>query len=276
MSEPVGPLPTPRGLVAKLAAVMAGIKHVPKRGRNAFHGYDYATEADIADAVREGLAEQGVMIFPSVEKLEWRSVETKSGAQAVATLHVRFCVTDGVETREFLMLGEGQDGGDKATYKAMTGAQKYMLLKLFLISTGDDPEADDAPRKPEAPKPAPAKRASSTADHPPLPPREPGDDDEPTRSPKGAMMPPCPHCKSSKAVIKNRFTAGEYVCWEKSTRGKGCGRKFSQSSPTETKPATEPPECPACGSAEAVQSSAPGEYLCTKSAGGCGQEWRSR
>src|SRR5262249_31856915 len=40
--------------------------------------------------------------------------------------------------------GEGLDGGDKAPYKAMTGALKYALLQSFLLATGDDPEDERA------------------------------------------------------------------------------------------------------------------------------------
>ena len=36
--------------------------------------------------------------------------------------------------------GQGIDAGDKAPYKAMTGALKYALLQSFLLATGDDPE----------------------------------------------------------------------------------------------------------------------------------------
>jgi hypothetical protein len=36
--------------------------------------------------------------------------------------------------------GQGLDVGDKAPYKAMTGALKYALLQSFLLATGDDPE----------------------------------------------------------------------------------------------------------------------------------------
>jgi hypothetical protein len=39
--------------------------------------------------------------------------------------------------------GEGADAGDKAPYKAMTGALKY-VLQSFLLSTGDDPEDERA------------------------------------------------------------------------------------------------------------------------------------
>jgi hypothetical protein len=40
--------------------------------------------------------------------------------------------------------GQGLDPGDKAPYKAMTGALKYALLQSFLLATGDDPE-DERP-----------------------------------------------------------------------------------------------------------------------------------
>jgi hypothetical protein len=44
-------------------------------------------------------------------------------------------------------IGTGNDKnkngvGDKGTYKALTGANKYLLFKLFQIETGDDPEKD--------------------------------------------------------------------------------------------------------------------------------------
>lgn len=156
-------------LVEKLAAVMAQVKHVPKSGWNDFHKYKYATEADITDCVRAAMAERGVMLIPSVEKTEWRTVQNKSGAQEViATLTVRFMATDGKDKIEFFAIGEGQDRGDKATYKAMTGAVKYALLKLFLIPTGDDPEKEES-EKPAARRPQ--QRAAPRL--PPPPPPEP-------------------------------------------------------------------------------------------------------
>src|SRR4029079_18402967 len=32
--------------------------------------------------------------------------------------------------------GYGDDAGDKGVYKALTGAEKYLLMKTFLVSTG--------------------------------------------------------------------------------------------------------------------------------------------
>ena len=39
-------------------------------------------------------------------------------------------------------MGQGTDKGDKAVMKANTAALKYALAGIFLISWGDDPEAD--------------------------------------------------------------------------------------------------------------------------------------
>lgn len=145
---PTGPivlLPAKKSLVSKLAEVMGEVGRVAKNGRNNFHGYDYATEADISDSVRGGLAARGIMIVPSVEKTEWEKIPVKGGEQKLCTLTVCFTVMDGESGESFKLtvIGQGADNSDKATYKAMTGAEKYMLLKLFMIPTGDDPERDD-------------------------------------------------------------------------------------------------------------------------------------
>lgn len=133
-------------LIRKLAEVMGTVGHVPKSGRNTFHNYDYATEADIVAAVRTGMSERALMLIPNVQKTEWTVVDrAKGGKDRLCTLTVRYTLHDGDsgETLEFDVVGEGQDAGDKATYKAFTGATKYALLKLFLIPTGDDPERDE-------------------------------------------------------------------------------------------------------------------------------------
>src|SRR5690606_10476468 len=56
----------PKSLIAKLAEVMKVIARIPKRGRNEFHGYNYATEADIVEAIRGELAERNVMLLPAI------------------------------------------------------------------------------------------------------------------------------------------------------------------------------------------------------------------
>lgn len=166
---PVWVPPPPGGLIRALAEVMGEVDRVPKSGRNEFHRYDYATEADIVDAVRGGLAARGIMLVPDVESATYRDVTTKGGTQQVITLTVRFTFYGHGETLSFRIVSEGADALDKAAYKALTGALKYALLKAFLIPTGDDPEADGGskPAKTAAkPNPRPNEKPAATTPKP--------------------------------------------------------------------------------------------------------------
>lgn len=132
-------------LVKKLAKVMQQVKYIEKKGHNKFHNYKYATESDVAEKVREILAEQNVMMIPNMKEHSVRTHETAKGkTEYIATVLMEFTFMDGDtgETFSFCMAGEGQDAGDKSYYKAITGAQKYALMKAFMIPTGDDPEGD--------------------------------------------------------------------------------------------------------------------------------------
>ena len=60
----------------------------------------------------------------------------------------RLADVDTGETITAKVAGQGLDSGDKAPYKAMTGALKYALLQSFLLATGDDPEDERAARSP--------------------------------------------------------------------------------------------------------------------------------
>lgn len=133
-------------LVQKLAEVMKEVKYIQKRGYNSFHKYKYATEADVAEKVREALAERNIVMIPSLTNHSIREHTTSKGnREYITTVVMEFRFIDGEtgETITFSMIGEGQDAGDKGPYKAMTGAQKYALMKTFMIPTGDDPEADE-------------------------------------------------------------------------------------------------------------------------------------
>ena len=142
MTEPLAP----KSLVTKLAEVMAAIERIPKNGWNDHFKYKYATEADVADHVRGLLAERQLVMYPDVKTVEFR------GDGKFCLLNVEWTIRDGESADEikFSVPGMGQDSNDKGPYKAMTGSQKYALMKFFHIPTGDDPEKDDngaAPKK---------------------------------------------------------------------------------------------------------------------------------
>lgn len=135
-----------RTLVKKLAKVMQDVRYIQKRGYNSFHKYNYATESDVAEKIRESLAEQNVVMIPNMTSHSIREHTTSKGnREYITTVVMEFKFIDGESGEEitFTMIGEGQDAGDKGPYKAITGAQKYALMKAFMIPTGDDPEADE-------------------------------------------------------------------------------------------------------------------------------------
>lgn len=161
---------------AALARVLAQVHRVPKNGRNTFHQYDYTTESDLTDFLRPLLAAEGLSIVPSVDDVQRRTYKTKKDEDAVETLvKMSFRIRHAASNEElgpFPWYGESTDKGDKGLYKAITGAVKYFLFKLFLVSTGDDPEVDDdrAPtRKPAAPAPRPAATPETPRDEAPAP-----------------------------------------------------------------------------------------------------------
>src|SRR5262245_50824493 len=152
LQQPGRPVASPGATLAKLAAklvkVMAAISHIPKRGRNEFFQYDYATEADVADAVRKALVAEGVVLIPSIEDVRERDVLTrKNQKEVVTTVTMTFTFIDGESggSLTFRMSGAGQDGGDKGIMKAISACVKYAQLKSLCLPTGDDPEGDDTP-----------------------------------------------------------------------------------------------------------------------------------
>ena len=133
----------PVKLAAKIAKVMEAVGYVAKTGTNSAQGYKFVQASAVADKVREQLTKLNVSMTPTQIDVISEGL-TPSGKQTLLTLRFTWTLTDGDsgETISFQSVGTGADSGDKAAYKAATGALKYALLTGFLIPTGDDPESD--------------------------------------------------------------------------------------------------------------------------------------
>ena len=90
------------------------------------------------------LAELGVVVIPQLQSISTQMPRSSSDRIARAVMNYRFVDARSGEELSVRVAGEGADAGDKAPYKAMTGALKYALLQSFLLSTGDDPEDERA------------------------------------------------------------------------------------------------------------------------------------
>ena len=136
----------PPTLASKMVKILSETKRIAKNGRNEFHKYDYVTEADVLEAVRDVLVKHNVFIYTSVMGTD------KNADMTSVVMEHTIVDADTNEKQVVKSFGQGQDKGDKGGPKAITSANKYFLLKTFLLPTGDDPEASDESGKSTAPK----------------------------------------------------------------------------------------------------------------------------
>jgi hypothetical protein len=147
IQPPTGPEPPPKpNLLQKLAEVVAEIDNVEKRGRNEFQKYAYVKAADVAWLVRKALSSRNVYLVADVVEVRNYEIPAREGHMQAVDIKMQFSFFDGdapeVPPIVLHSLGTGTDKGDKAVYKAMTGALKYGLRHAFLIPDESDPEAD--------------------------------------------------------------------------------------------------------------------------------------
>jgi ERF superfamily len=140
----------------KFAEVRRRLGYVRKRGHNERHNYNYVTAADLAGSVGDILAELGVIVIPQLQSISTETPRSSSERIARIVMNYRFVDARSGEELTVRVAGEGADAGDKAPYKAMTGALKYALLQSFLLATGDDPEEE---------RTNPANHSSSPQEH---------------------------------------------------------------------------------------------------------------
>ncbi len=125
-----------------LHQVMSSVSYIQKTGKNAFHGYKYAGEADLLEKLRPAMLEAGLVLIPSISKV---TAIDEHGVTTVIMEYTLAHVNGDIWPHKIGAAGQGGDRnkngvGDKGLYKAITGANKYLLFKLFQIETGDDPE----------------------------------------------------------------------------------------------------------------------------------------
>jgi hypothetical protein len=150
MSEQTATTAPADNLIARLVRVMEEVGHVPKRGFNKHFKYQYVTEQDIGDACRAALGRHGVLFVPDMEEaytLDTGMALKEGGKTSFITRAKIRChlynADDMSEHISFVVFADGMDNQDKGCYKALTGGVKYGLMKMLLISTGDDPERDN-------------------------------------------------------------------------------------------------------------------------------------
>lgn len=129
-----------KNILSKLHAIQGDIEKMEKDGHNNHSNYNYLSETQLTMKMKELLDKHKVMFVYSSYIKDKQT--TPSGKQIMVDVQIDYRFYD-VETGEFIggsACGQGADVGDKGTFKAITGAIKYIYMKTFNIPTGDDPE----------------------------------------------------------------------------------------------------------------------------------------
>lgn len=113
-----------------------------REGNNTYDKYTYFSEAQYKELFTALLSESNLELkFTELEYATFEGSEKQSNGRMPK---LEFKLID-VETGFYettVITGEGIDKGDKAGYKAYTGALKYYLADTFMVATGDDPEVE--------------------------------------------------------------------------------------------------------------------------------------
>jgi hypothetical protein len=142
-----------RNILEAMLAVARGVTAVVGHDRqNVDDGYSYASNERVVTTVRQAMLDNSILCLPVSSKGTLEDIHVQdaaSGGERVifsALLEEEFDFVH-VPSQEHLtvvILGAGQDLGEKGVYKAHTGAEKYALRETFLLSTTDDAERDRA------------------------------------------------------------------------------------------------------------------------------------
>lgn len=118
-------------------------KGILKKGAtNEFDHYNYFSEAQYKELFTGLFAD--CLLELKFNEIDYQTFEgtEKQGNGRMAKLCFRLVDVETGFYEETIITGEGIDKGDKAGYKAYTGALKYYLADTFCVATGDDPERE--------------------------------------------------------------------------------------------------------------------------------------
>lgn len=126
------------------ARAMLDKKGIMKRsGTNDFDHYQYFSEAQYKKLFTELFSKNGLEM--SCEEVAIQDIQGTDKQPFGCRITMAFTLTD-IDTgysETTHSTGTGFDKGDKALYKAKTGALKYWLANNWMVATGDDPEKAD-------------------------------------------------------------------------------------------------------------------------------------
>jgi hypothetical protein len=139
------------GIYGKLFAIMQDLPFIEKDKTNEHFKYRFASEETIKRTIQPLLVKHRILFTPIGE-------EVLSIEKPVTTIRIRYRFID-IDDGSYVEgegIGSGADTQDKGTFKALTGALKYIFTSQFVVPTGDDPENEPKTKTSSGPKPQPS------------------------------------------------------------------------------------------------------------------------
>lgn len=116
---------------------------LPKGAHNDYDNYDYFSEAQYKELFTELFSKHGIEFrTDELQYISFNGTDKQPFGRMVTIEFILIDIETGYEETS-KHTGEGLDRGDKAGYKATTGALKKFLSSTFLVATKDDPERED-------------------------------------------------------------------------------------------------------------------------------------
>lgn len=129
-------------LAQRMLAVSGELGWIDKSGKNKEQNYDFVRAVDVFDRARDALNKHGVVWAFSTRDHE--IVALADGKKFLHKLTGDYTLINADDPKDTItgsVEGSTIAYGDKGVWVATTGMLKYALIQLFLLPTGDDPEA---------------------------------------------------------------------------------------------------------------------------------------
>lgn len=131
-------------LFQKLIKIRKSVPYLKKDNQG--HQYKYVSSSQALGSLRGKMDELGVLLLVEILNSKVRESQTARGnRQYMTELKLRYTWVDADNPQDRItceFYGQGIDEGEKGVGKALTYAEKYLLLKTFNIATDkDDPDA---------------------------------------------------------------------------------------------------------------------------------------
>ncbi|MDO8185841.1 ERF family protein [Conexibacter sp. JD483] len=134
-------------LASKLIIVQRNVHEVVKDRTNIVSDYDYASVEAIMGAVRDPIADAGLVLTMSLEEIRDRDCVLQNGQRTtLTTVHMEYMWIDreSGETLEITWAGRGEHPLALGLGMAFTNSTKTLIRQQLLIPQADDPERTDA------------------------------------------------------------------------------------------------------------------------------------